>query len=353
MPGSILIVHYETTTGKYLVQKAGSAQISDGAITSAQIASGIIGTVHLRDLNVTSAKLAAAIIGLLGTVVDEAITSAKIASGAVGTVHMYPGAVTSSILASGQVGIPHIYPGAVVSAKIGALAVATPHLAALAVEEAKIGWGAVTSGKIGANAIATPHIKNQGILSASFGANILATPHIKNQGILSASIGAGEIGDTLLTDFGLISGKYASGSITEQALVSGISIDIAEVCQEPSYRAGELVSAYQGIQFSTSGYFGLAKVDDIDTMPAVGVTIANVASGAIGTFQYQGRITNAAWDFSGYVGNLLFLGSGQNVSEVTRIAPSTSGECVQRVGKVVGPTIVFLRPELHYVQIAE
>ncbi|GAH56109.1 unnamed protein product, partial [marine sediment metagenome] len=177
-------------------------------------------------------------------------------------------------------------------------------------------------------------------------------PHIKNQGILSASIGTGIIGDALLKNLGILSGKYASGSITEQALVSGISIDISEVSQEPSYRAGALISAYQGVQFSTSGYFGLAKANDIDTMPAVGIAIANILSGAIGTFQHLGRITGA-WDFSGYVGNLVFLGSGQNVSEVTRIAPATSGECVQRIGKVVGPTTVFLRPELQYVQIAE
>lgn len=280
MAGSILVVCYDTSSGKYLAQLAGSAQIADGAITSGKIASGIVGTVHLRDLNVTSAKLAAAIISLLGTVADEAITSAKLASGAVGGDRIWDGA----------------------------------------------------------------------IVSAHIGPSVIATPHIKNQGILSASIGTGEIGDTLLTDFGLISGKYASGSITEQALVSGISIDIAEVSQEPSYRAEQLISAYLGVQFSVSGYFNYAQAADIDTMPAVGVAIANIASGAIGTFQYQGRMTNAAWDFSGHVGELLFLGTS---SQVALTAPSTSGECVQRVAKVIGPTIVFLRPELQYVQIAE
>jgi len=320
---SILVICYDTSSGKYLAQLAGSAQIADGAITSGKIASGIVGTVHLRDLNVTSAKLAAAIIGLLGTVADGAIISAKLASGIVGSVHLADGAVKSG--------------------DIGANVIATPH----------VQNQGILSASIGANILATPHILNQGILSASIGANVLATPHIKNQGILSASIGAGIIGDTLVKDFGLISGKYASGSITEQALVSGISIDISEIAQEPTFRAGELISAYQGVQFSTSGYFGLAKVDDIDTMPAVGIAIANLTSGSLGTFQHLGRITNTAWDFSGYVGNLVFLGSGLNVSEVTRTAPAASGECVQRIGKIADEDTIFLRPELSFVQIAE
>lgn len=321
---SILVVTYDTSTGRYLAQKAGSAQISDGAITSGLLASGIVGTVHLRDLNVTSAKLAAAVIASIeAAVADESITSAKLASGAV---------IGDRVAIDG-----------IVSSHIGANVIGSIHILA----------GAVVSGKVGANVIATPHIANQGILSASIGAAEIGGAHIKDGSILSGEIGTGVIGDALLKDFGLLSGKYASGSITEQALVSGISIDISEIVQEPSYRAGEIVSAYQGIQFSTSGYFGLAKANDINTMPAIGVAIANIASGAIGTFQYQGRMANPNWDFSGYVGTLLFLGSGQAVCEVTRTAPSASGMCVQRIAKVVDPTTVFVRPELAFVQIAE
>ncbi|MBU0846699.1 hypothetical protein KKH23_05865, partial [Patescibacteria group bacterium] len=212
---------------------------------------------------------------------------------------------------------------------------------------------AVISSKIGANVIDTFHILNQGILSASIGALAVGIPHLADLAVVSAKIGANAVGGAKLWDYGVVSGKYASGSITEQALVSGISIDISEVSQEPNYRAGELVSAYQGIQFSTSGYFGLAKINDINTMPAVGMAIANIVSGAIGTFRYAGRMTNSAWAFSGYVGDMLFLGSGQNASEVTRTAPSTSGECVQRIAKVIDEHTAFIRPELAFVQIAE
>lgn len=138
---AILVVLYDNTTGGFKVQKLGSAQISNGAITSGKLASGIVGTVHLRDLNVTSAKLATAIIGLLGTVADEAITSAKIASGAIGGVHVFSGSIPGLDLEN----------QAITSAKIGALAVGAPHIAALAIVSGKVASGGLsplTSGKI-------------------------------------------------------------------------------------------------------------------------------------------------------------------------------------------------------------
>lgn len=261
-------------------------------------------TELLADEIVTSAKLATAIIDLLGTVADEAITSAKLASGAVGGDRIWDGAIVSA--------------------------------------------------HIGANVIATPHILNQGILSASIGAAEIGTPHIKDANITSAKIGVGEIGDVLLAAYGVVSGKYASGSIMEPALASGISIDIAEMAMEPTFKAGNIISAYMAIQFtpaiSGGGHFDLAQAGNVSSVPAVGVAVANIASGSVGVFQHKGRITNADWDFSGYAGQMVFVGTS---SEVTLTAPSLSGECIQRLGKVAGPTTIFLNPDMSFVQLAE
>ena len=281
MSGSILVVTYATDTGKYLVQKVGSAQIADLAITSAKIGLLAVGTPHLADGAVTSAKIAS---GFSAPLADGAVTSAKIASGAVGDAHIYPGA----------------------------------------------------------------------ILSAKIAANIIATPHILNQGILSASIGTGAIGNGHLASFGVVSGKYASGSIYEPALASGISVDIAELEQEPTFRAANIISAYQAIQFtpiiSGGRHFDFAQAANISSMPAIGVTVAAVASGALGVFQHKGRLTCAAWDFSGQTGQLLFTGTS---SQITLTAPSASGQCAQRIGKVAGPTTAFLNPDMSFVQLAE
>lgn len=316
---SILVLCYDTSSGKYLAQLAGSAQISDGAITSGLLGSGIVGTVHLRDLAVTSAKLAAAIIGLLGTVADEAITSAKLASGAVGADKVWIRGIWSGYIASGAV--------------IGDV----------------IANRGATSGKIASGATIGDVIANIGVWSGKLASGGVIADVVADRGVFSGKIASGAIAGDAIASWGVISGAIASGIITEQNLVSGISIDISELAQEPSYRAAVLISGFLGVQF-VSGYFNYVQAGAPTVMPAVGLSIANIVSGAIGTFQYAGRLTNPNWDFSGYVGSLVFLGTS---SEVTLTAPSASGQCAQRVGKVVGPTSIFVRPELAFVQLAQ
>jgi len=348
---SLLVAHYETSTGQYYFQKVGTGQISNAAITSGLIASGAIGWPHIAAGAILSGHIGSGQIAsghidasytanVGGTPADDSVTSAKIASGAVGGVHIANATITSSDIAVNTIGNIHILNQGILSSAIGANVIATPHIANQG----------ILSASIGTNVIATPHIANQGLLSSVFGAGAIGGAHVANQGLLSANFAVGVIGHTLVTDYGIISGKYASGSITEAALVSGISIDISEVAQEPSYRAATPVSGFVGVQFSASGYFDWAKPNDITTMPAVGITVAAINSGLIGTFQYGGRITNAGWNFSGYEGNLVFLMSG---SVIGRTAPALSGDCVQRMGKIISPDTIFVRPDLVFAQIAE
>jgi len=256
-------------------------------------------TAQIEDLAVTSAKLAAAVVASIEAgVTDGGITSAKLASGIVGSVHL--------------------------------------------ADEA------VKSGDIAANIIATPHILAGGILSGAIGADEIGKEHIKDGEIVSAAIGAGIIADVLLANYGVVSGKVASGAITENELVSGISIDIAEMSIEPSYRAEDLISAHLGVQFSTSGYFDFSQAADINSMPAAGITLANILSGQVGSFQHRGRVKNSAWSFSGYVGKAVYAGLS---SEVTLTAPSASGQCVQRIGHVIDDDSVFLTPDPFFVQL--
>lgn len=156
---ALLVVTYDSESGRYRTQKIGSAQISDGAIVSGKIGLLAVGTPHIADGAVTSAKLASGAGG--APLADGAVTSAKIASGQVGIPHIYPGAVTSAKIAANAIGGAHILAGsipggdltnqAVISAKIAALAVGTPHIAALAITSGKVASGGLsplTSGKI-------------------------------------------------------------------------------------------------------------------------------------------------------------------------------------------------------------
>jgi hypothetical protein len=246
MSGSILVVCYDSSSGQYIAQKAGSDQIADNAITSGKLGSGVIGLIHFAPF--TSGQV------ILG-------------QGAGAPIYGFPPA------------------GAV-------------------------GDETVTSGKLASGAV---------------------------------------IGNRV-ADFGLVSGKYASGSITGQALASGTTIDIAEIIQETTYLADAPISSYLGVQFSTSGYFNYTQAGAVGTMPAIGISVANILSGAIGIIQTKGRVTNTVWDFSGYIGKLVFTGVS---SEVTVTAPSASGQCIQRLGKVIGGQTVYLSPDLTFMQLAQ
>ena len=157
---AILVVTYDSSNGKYLTQKVGSAQISDGAIVSGKIGAGEVCGIHIASGAIVRPHI-----------YDQAVASTQIAIAAIGGIHIYSGsipgdklenrAITSAKIASGQVGIPHIYPSA------------------------------ITSAKIGANVIATPHILNQGILSASIGALAVGTPHLAANAIVSGKVSSG------------------------------------------------------------------------------------------------------------------------------------------------------------------
>ena len=333
---SLLVVHYETSDGTYKFQKVGSTGIANSAITSALIAAGAIGTPHIAAGSITSGLIAANVIAT-PHIANQGILSASIGV-QIGAAHFYTPPLTSGYVIIGQgSGITPVY---------GAVPAGAP------------GDNTVTSSKIASGQVGDGHIYPASIISGKIAANIIATPHIANQGLLSSVYGAASIGGVHIATASITSGKYGAASINEGDLVSGISIDISELAQEPNYRAAALVSAFMAVQFSASGYFNLAQPNSLATMPALGLLAATVNSGSVGTFQYTGRMTNttanlsgvANWNFSGYEGDLLFLISGGYLG---RTPPVLSGDCIQRMGKIVADTTIFVKPELFFAQLAE
>lgn len=252
---------------------------------------------------------------------DQAVTSGKIASGIVGTVHLRDLNVTSAKLAA---------------AIIGLLGTVTD--------------GAIISSKLASGIVGSVHLADEAVKSGDIGANVIATPHIQNQGILSASIGAGIIGDALLQDFGLLSGKYASGSITEQALVSGISIDIAELTKEPGYRAAAGISSYSPVYAAaiSGNYVGMALAQS-GSMPAIGLAVVTIASGDLGDINYGGRAAGPTAIISGQFGRQVYVASGGGLGMTP---PSASGWSQQIMGAVKDDDEIFLFPEPGYIEIA-
>lgn len=335
---SVLAVAYDTTSGKWYVQKLGADQLSPGAIISGLLASGAIGS-----LDQIANNLFAGVAGL-GKFADG-FWSGSTALGKLGA-----GLFTADTDGRGKFANAFM-----VSSLIGAGA---------------IGGGLIRnndilSGKYASQSIRTADLGLGQVVSSIIGANIIATPHIANQGILSAAIGVGAIGHTLLRDAGIVSGKLASASIdiaaipdsliTEAKLASGISIDIAESLSEPTTLAAEPIDAHACILF-LSGYggkrIGMARAGDPNRMPAVGkigaTTIASGASMTTNPLLSYGRQTSPI--LSGNAGRLAYVGTS---SLVTVTPPSTSGSAIQVMGQVAdNDGSIFLMPQPFSIQVA-
>jgi len=308
MPGSILVVTFDTATGIRTGKLVGSALLEDNAVISGKLGSGVIGPIHFapfssgmvvvgQDAGVTP------VYGFppAGVPGDESITSAKLASGAVIGDRVANVGIFSGKIAVGTIGGDRLLDGAIVSAKIGA-------------------------GEIG------------GIL-------------LQDAGVLSGKIAADAVGGDRVWAFGVLSGKYASGSITEQALVSGISIDVAETTKEPGYRAAVIMSAYDPVYVAalSGNYVGIA-IALSGTMPAIGIAAANIASGSLGDINYGGRAPAPTDVVSGQYGRPVFVGASGTGLTIT--PPSTSGYCQQIMGAVKGDSEIMLFPEPGYIEIA-
>ncbi len=222
--------------------------------------------------------------------------------------------------------------------------------------------GFIVSGHLGANVIGGIHIFNQSLVSANYASGSIGGTHVASGAIAGANIAAtavasaniavGAVGGTLVQNYGIISGKMASGSVNSTDLASGISISIAQIVQETTFKASQPVSAFMCVQFTTSGYFAQDNAMNYSSMPTIGIATANIASGAVGTFQYRGRLTatSGVWNFSGYNGLRVFTGVS---SEVTVSGPSVSGSCVQAIGKTISLDTIMVTPDLLFIQIAQ
>lgn len=121
--------------------------------------------------------------------------------------------------------------------------------------------------------------------------------------------------------------------------------NVPDIVQEPDFRAATSCGAYIAVYPSASGYFNLSQAGNLSSVPSVGISKDNCPSGQIATFHELGAIANPSWNFSGYVGSKVFLGTS---SEVTLTPPAASGQAVQRMGQVIDFQTVLINPEVWF-----
>jgi len=367
MSGSILVITFDTSTGIRTGRLVGSALIEDNAITSGKLGSGQIGVIHFAPFSSGMVVLGqdagvTPVYGYppAGVTGDESITSAKLASGAVIGDRIAFGGIWSGKIASGAVIGNVIANLAIVSTHIGVgvvgddllknAGVLSGKLAASVVGGDKVWSYGIISGKIASGGVTNDVIAHRGILSGKLTSGATLGDVVANRGVWSGKIASGAIAGDAIASWGILSGSIASGIITEQQLVSGISIDIAETSEEPGYRAKEAISSYACVYIAdmSGNYVGLALALS-GSMPAIGIAGANIASNALGIIHYGGRAAAHTAVVSGQYGKPVYVGTD---GQLKITPPSVSGNIQQVMGTVKNDDEVFLFPEPQGIEIA-
>lgn len=102
---AIIALTYDNTTGKILAQLIGSAQLADGAVTSAKFAANIIATPHILNQGLLSASFASGQIAWMHQATPSTL-SGQLGSGVVGLFHLAPWSSGQIIVGQGTTVTP-------------------------------------------------------------------------------------------------------------------------------------------------------------------------------------------------------------------------------------------------------
>lgn len=339
-----------------------AAQIGSGAVLSGTVASGQLGvnhfasgiirailvsgavqSGHLGNASVNSGNVSSGSIGLVhlasGTIVPSSLTSGQVTSGFIGD-----NAVTSGNIASGQVGHFQLSDSSVLSGDVGSGQIASGHLASglLLSIPANLSSGQVTSGFIGNSAVVSGSIASGQVASGHLASGTVLPNYITSGGVtsgmlgdssvLSGSIGSGQIAHPMFGSGAILSGDIASGQIGTYHLASGTSVTQAEIVVDSSFVTAELISGGRAVGLTSSGTLQIAMAAVSGRMPAVGVLGENIASGQSATITQKGRSFSPNYNFSGFGGQLIFVGASGTLDGTTPGGPTFSGAIVQAVG---------------------
>lgn len=228
----------------------------------------------------------------------------SVASGTITTNDIGSGAIVSGLIASGQIGTNHIASGRLTGFELGS--------------------GAIVSGRIASGQVGFGHLANASVQSGTLASGNVSTLHVASGGLLSGAIGSGQVSTT----------HFASGSV----------IDAAEWLQDDNFTAGEILSGATiatAVAFTQSGILQTAMASVSGRMPAVGIITANVASGATVTMYRGGRLFAAAFAFSGWMNQPLYVGrSGQVIASGP---PTNSGDIQQILGVSISQSGAMLQ----------
>lgn len=373
----------------------GAAAAASGAILSGNIASGQVGKFHLASGGIVQS----------GTVGSGAVAGQRgglsigIASGTLGHFDFGSGAIQSGEVASGQLGFGHFANASVQSGTIASGQVAGWHLAS-GVLNAISGTvnisGALISNKyvMGFDLSLNPVVGNQSVIMTWWGMQLrgnqqsavdvvsgaveaygsgnvfsVGIPIQKSSGAVGLAIisASGQVGDMTAwygsggASGGLLGTVFAAVNASgtfRGSLASGMVSTYSRNDYEDSFVANEAISGLVAVALDSGGINVVrAQPGSGLRMPAIGVSVTNVVSGAICPFISFGKIlisASGAIAGSGFAGvqRMAYVGSGGlllTLSGYVAGASSgggpavagTSGRIVQRVGVFISGGVLI------------
>ncbi len=145
------------------------------------------------------------------------------------------------------------------------------------------------------------------------------------------------------TDFEIGEGIYSSSTLTRATIFSSSNSNSAvnfgagtkdvilsmpakyltEINVEDSFISAEPISGGRAVSFNSSGAVQIAMASVPSKTPAVGIVIDNVASGQSTRIYNRGSVRSSQFNFSGYIGKPVWVGTSGNI--VSSGAPAESG----------------------------
>lgn len=235
------------------------------------------------------------------------------------TIGIQSGGIVSGLIGAGQIGVFHLQSGLQTSGLVLSGGLGSGQVAAVHVQSGTLIAGAGINITFGLSGITVVNASGSSVALASGNVTSGYLGTIANSiAVISGKIGSGAIQ-------GSLGGGYfniASGTIGTNDIGSGAVITAANYFILGSFNTMELISGIRGAAINPSGYVQIAMASVSGRNPCFGLVTSNVASGSAATIytagQFQFNMTAASSglvDYSGYVGQVAYLGrSGQVVS---------------------------------------
>jgi len=114
--------------------------------------------------------------------------------------------------------------------------------------------------------------------------------------------------------------------------------------------AGEALSAWELVYLDeTEEQWLLADANAAGKFPAVGLVVAACAEDAEATVLVMGTCRNDTWTWTA-PGKAIYLSI--TAGTLTETAPTTSGDCVQIVGRALASNIIYFHPYSCWIELA-